>query len=126
MYDSIKVSALSLMPIKWDKFANADRLEDFFVRAARDAPRLIVGSEGAFEGYVIADAIDFPETAEAVRGIAEPLDGPYVTRFRKLARSLRTCLCFGMAERVGDDVYNCAVVIGDDGEICETYHKTQL
>ena len=58
--------------------------------------------------------------------IAEPLDGPYVTRFRRLARTLKTCLCFGFAERIGDDVYNSALFIDRQGEICGRHHKVQL
>jgi predicted amidohydrolase len=55
--------------------------------------------------------------------IAEPLDGPYLTRFRRLARSLKTCLCFGFLERMGRDAANSAVFIDHQGEICGTYHK---
>jgi predicted amidohydrolase len=126
VYDSVKVAAISLYPKPWDKDGNADRLEALFVEAAREGPRLIVAPECALDGYVIMDLLEFPETLEAIRGIAEPLDGPYVARFRRLARRLGVCLCFGMTELVGSDVYNAAVVIGDDGEICGTYHKTHF
>ena len=126
MYDSVKVAAISMRPKPWDKDGNADRLEALFVEAAREGPRLIVAPEGALDGYVIMDLLEFPETIEAVHGIAEPLDGPYVARFRRLARSLGACLCFGMAELVGTDIYNSAVIVGDDGEICGTYQKTHF
>ena len=41
MYQSVKVSAISLKPTKWDKASNADELEAFFVAAAKDTPQLI-------------------------------------------------------------------------------------
>ena len=53
MYQSVKVSAISLKPTKWDKASNADKLEAFFVAAAKDTPQLILATEGVLEGYVV-------------------------------------------------------------------------
>jgi hypothetical protein len=72
------------------------------------------------------EVLEDPEKAGAFLDLAEPLDGPYVRRFRRLAQSLRMCLCFGFAERIDAEVYNCAVIVADDGEICGRYHKTQF
>src|SRR2546421_156865 len=83
-----------------DKASNADRLEAFFRKAAKQKPDVIVAPEGVLEGYVITDVTWHRERADAFHDMAEPLDGPYIRRFRKLARSLRTCLCFGFAERI--------------------------
>ena len=127
MYQSIKVSAISLKPTKWDKASNADKLEAFFVEAAKDTPALILATEGVLEGYVVMDVIESRATPEAMLEIAEPLDGAYIHRFRRLARQLKTCLCFGFAERRGTaSVYNSAVFIDTNGDICGTYHKTQF
>ena len=126
MYDSVKVAAISLKPAKWDKAGNADKMEALFAEAAAQQPQVIVTTEGVLEGYVVMDGIKHPEKAAAMLDIAEPIDGPYIQRFQRLARSLKTCLCFGFAERVGRDVYNCAVFIDDQGEIRGRYHKTQL
>jgi len=127
MYESIKVSAISLKPTKWDKASNAEKLEAFFVEAAKDAPQLILATEGVLEGYVVMDVIEGKATPEAMLEIAEPIDGAYIRRFRRLARQLKTCLCFGFAERCGtSSVYNSAVFIDTSGDICGTYHKTQF
>ena len=126
MYNSVKVATISLKPAQWDKASNADKMEAFFVKAAATKPQVILTTEGVLEGYVVMDVIYNPEKAEAMLEIAEPIDGPYVRRFQRLAKSLKTCLCFGFAERIGDDVYNCGVFIDGDGEICGKYHKTQL
>ncbi len=127
MYESITVSAISLKPTKWDKAANAEKLEAFFVAAAQAGPQLILATEGVLEGYVVMDVIEGRATPMAMLEIAEPLDGPYIRRFRALARKLRTCLCFGFAERCpGAAVYNTAVFIDAAGDIRGVYHKTQL
>jgi predicted amidohydrolase len=124
MYRTVRVAALSIKPKKWDKPANADKLEAYVRQAARQAPELIVAPEGFLEGYVVMDVVAHPEKAALMHEIAEPRDGPYVRRFRRLARELRVNLCFGFAERVGREVYNCAAFIGPDGQIRGTYHKT--
>ena len=110
MFNSVKVATISLKPAKWDKVANADKMEAFFVKAAKDNPKVILTTEGVLEGYVVMDVIYHPEKAEAMLEIAEPLDGTYVRRFQRLAKSLKTCLCFGFAERIDNDVYNLRCV----------------
>ncbi|MCZ6679523.1 MAG: carbon-nitrogen hydrolase family protein [Candidatus Poribacteria bacterium] len=126
MYNSVKVSAISLKPAKWDKAANADKMEAFFAKAAKDQPQVILTTEGVLEGYGVMDVIQNRATPADMLEIAEPIDGPYIQRFQRLAKTLRTCLCFGFAECIADAVYNCAVFIDQDGEICGKYHKTQL
>ena len=61
-----------------------------------------------------------------MKKVAVAIDSPTIKRFRRLAKELDMCLVFGFAERIKDDVFNCAVFIDDDGEICGTYHKMQL
>jgi predicted amidohydrolase len=126
MYTPVRVAAISIKPRKWDKPGNADKVEAHFRDAAKDRPDLILTTEGVLEGYVVMDVIEHPERAQEMLDIAEPIDGPYIRRFRRLARALSTCLCFGFAERVGRDVYNASVFIDGEGEIRGIYHKTQL
>ena len=126
MYNSIKVAAISIKPKKWDKAANADKMEAFFVEAAKEQPQVILTTEGVLEGYVVMEVIENRGTAERLIDIAEPIDGPYIQRFQQLAKKLGICLCFGFAERIADEAYNCAVFIDHNGEICGKYHKTQL
>ena len=126
MYRTIRASAISFKPAKWDKAGNAGRMETLFVEAARDDPDLIVTTEGALEGYVINDVLERLELEERVYEIAEPLDGPYVRRFQALAAKLGKCLVFGFAELVESRVYNTAVFIDHRGEISGKYHKTQF
>ncbi len=126
MYESVKVAAISYRPAKWDKQYNADRMEALFVEAAQKDPRMILITEGALEGYVVMDVVEGRAEAEDLIDVAEPIDGPYIRRFQKLARTLNTCLAFGFAERIGDEAYNCALFLDQDGEICGRYHKVQL
>ena len=126
MFTPIKAAAISLKPKKWDKPYNADKLEAMFVEAARQKPDLMLATEGVLEGYVVTDVVEGRETAEAMLEIAEPIDGPYIVRFQRLAETLKLCLSFGFAERIGREVYNAAIFVDQDGQICGKYHKTQL
>lgn len=126
MYNQVKATAISIKPKKWDKRSNAAKLERFVRTAAKDSPDLIVAPEGVLEGYVATSVIENPERAQEMLDIAEPIDGPFVNRFRQLANEVGICLVFGFAERVGDEVYNSAVFLDDHGEISGRYHKTQL
>jgi len=125
-YDCIKASAVSFKPKKWDKAANAERMEALFVAAAQEKPAVILLTEGALEGYVVADVYEGRRPAADLLAIAEPVDGPYIQRFQRLARQLQSCLCFGFAERIGDEIYNAAIFLDTRGEICGKYHKVQL
>ena len=123
LYARYKVAAISIKPRKWNKAHNADKMETFFREAARQKPHLIVATESVLEGHMILDAIWHRERVPALLEIAEPLDGPYMTRFRKVAAALKTCLCFGFLERRGQAVSNSAVFIDHCGHICGTYRK---
>ncbi len=123
MFRRCRAAAVSFRPRKWNKAYNADKLEEFFRKAAKEKPDVIVAPEGALEGYVISDVTWHRERAPAFLDLAEPLDGPYIKRFRKLARQLKTCLCFGFAERIERDVWNSAAFIDHTGTICGVHHK---
>lgn len=58
--------------------------------------------------------------------IAEPLDGPLMQRYRQLAASLGLWLSVGGFQEQGPDaehLYNCHVVINDQGGIVASYRK---
>ena len=127
MFTQVEATAISVKPKLWDKAYNTEKLESFFVDAARrDKPDLILATEAVLEGYLIMEVIDDLDKAQAMIDIAEPIDGPTIKRFRKLAKKLQTCLCFGFAERIRDEAYNTAIFIDHQGEISGKYHKTQF
>ena len=126
VFIQVRVAACSFKPRKFDVAANADRMEGLFRRAADAGAELAVAPEGALDGYVVMPIIEGAQPAERMHEAAVSLRGPEIGRFRALARELGICLAFGLAERIGGDVYNCAVFIDATGEICGTYHKMQL
>ena len=122
----VRVAAVSFVPVKFDLHGNAERLERAFRRAQAGGAQLAVGPEGALDGYVVNEIIAGEEEAARMRDVAIRVDGPLVQRFQDLARTLEMCLVFGFAERIGENVFNAALFIGDDGTICGKYHKMQF
>jgi deaminated glutathione amidase len=64
----------------------------------------------------------------ALHGLVEPVPGGLTEPIQEAARRHRVHICVGTYERgpEPDVVYNAAVLIGPDGEVLGTYHKTHL
>ncbi len=123
---SVRVAAVSFVPKKFDLPGNADRLERAFRLAKKGHAKIAVAPEGALDGYVVNEIIAGSAAEERMNEVAISIDDPLIQRFQKLARELEMCLAFGLAERIGDDVFNCAVFIDHEGRIRGKYHKMQF
>lgn len=122
----VRVAAISFVPKKFDLQHNAKRLETLFIQAATNGAKIAVAPEGALEGYVVNEIIAGKAAEESMNDLAVPMDSKVIRRFRKLAREFDLCLVFGLAERIGKDVFNCAVFIDNTGKIAGKQHKMQF
>jgi len=129
---SIRVASLSILPVKWDKSANAKKIERMVRQAAGQGAQLVITPEGVLEGYVVGEVVretDPDKKAKLIRrfnDIAEPIDGQYFQRFCELADELDIHLILGFLEKVGKKTYNTAALIGPDGKLLGKYHKTHF
>jgi predicted amidohydrolase len=123
---TVRVAAVSFVPQKFDLAGNADRLERAFRLAHQGKAQIAVGPEGALDGYVVNEIIAGKAIADQIKQVAIAIDDPVIKRFQRLARELEMCLVFGFAERIRQDVFNCAVFIDQRGKIRGTYHKMQF
>jgi predicted amidohydrolase len=87
-------------------------------RARKASAALVITPELFLTGYAIG--------REAVHRLAEPMNGPSIGTAREIARTEAVALIVGFPERDGDNVYNTAVAIGEDGAIIASYRKTHL
>lgn len=128
----LKVASLAILPAKWDKKANADKIERMVREAAKQGATFIVTPEGVLEGYVVnevireKDAAKKKELERRFADLAEPIDGSYIKRFRKLADELNVYLILGFLERDGEKLLNTAALIGPDGRLLGKYCKTHF
>ncbi|MDA4121811.1 MAG: carbon-nitrogen hydrolase family protein [Thaumarchaeota archaeon] len=122
----LRVAAISMKADKWKVEENADKMERLFRRAGRLGAKVAVITEGALQGYVVMEAIKSPKRAEKMLAISEQPEGPHNLRFGQLAKDLGMCICLGLSERVGGDVYNAALFIDDQGRIRGRHYKMQF
>lgn len=79
-----------------------------------------------------AQLIVLPETwshgmAPDAKEYAEPIPGGRIAQFLiGEAKEHRVYICSGTVEKEDDRIYNCAVLIDDNGTVLERYHKVQL
>lgn len=95
-----------------DKDGNVARGLAALESAARNGAQLACYAELAFEWF-------YPQLpAESdYRKLAEPLDGPTVTAFRKKAKELGIVTVINLYEREGDNTYDSSPVIDADGTL---------
>lgn len=120
------IASLSIMPEKWNKKTNYQKIEKMVRQATEKGADLIVAPEGVLEGYVIGHvkrSQDLEKAAARFFDLAEPLDGEYILKFQKLAKELNVYLCIGFAQRLDTLVYNSAALMNRIGEIIGVYQK---
>jgi predicted amidohydrolase len=98
--------------------------------AANEAQVVGLLESAAAEG---ADLAALPEvwpcqgSADQVRAVAEPLEGPRVARLAEIARRHRMWLHGGsVLELDADRIYNTSLLFDRDGELVATYRKIHL
>lgn len=101
-----------------DVDANRERAAERVREAATKGADLVVLPEIWNVGYFAFDRYEAD---------AEPLDGPTMTRLRKLAADLGIYLHAGsIVEADGDDLYNTSALLSPDGELLDAYRKIHL
>jgi len=95
-----------------DKSNNVQRGLEALETAARNGARVACFAELAFEWF-------YPQrpAESGFRDLAEPLDGPTVTAFRKKAKELNLVTIINLYERDGDRTYDSSPVIDADGTL---------
>jgi predicted amidohydrolase len=71
----------------------------------------------------VARELGVPGTDPAWDG--EPVPGETTLEIGQVAKEIGTHVIVGMQERVGNETYNAAVLVGRDGDVIGRYHKVQ-
>ncbi len=129
----VRVASISVLPDRWRKQANWQRIETLTRQAAEmGGADVVVTPEGALDGYVInevnACVVQKEKTGAVERFIklAEPLDGQYISKAIILARELNIFFVLGFLEKDGETLYNSVIMIDPDGDIIAKYSKTHF
>ncbi len=112
----MRIAALQMKAAAGDVAANLARIDRAAREAAAGGARLLVAPELATTGY---------GAGEAIRDLAEPLDGPQVTHLAAISQAHGLALVAGFAERDGPQVFNSLTLV-DGAAAPLAYRKMQL
>ncbi len=123
--DYLHVAAIQMLPATGDPKANVARA-DRLVREAvhRHGAELVVLPECTLTGYTLPGEGGL--TLAGSRELAEPVPGPSVDHFAKLAAELRVHIVWGLHERRDGKFYNSAVLLSPAGKVLGTYSKVHI
>jgi N-carbamoylputrescine amidase len=120
----IRLGLFTAMPAQWDLEGNWQIFERTFLAHANQGLDVVVTPECFLDGYAV-EAKDW--TADHFARIAQDVEtSPYIGRVRSLAEKYKTAILFGFTEKVGKQLFNCALLVNRDGRIIGHYHKTHL
>ena len=116
---SVKIACIQMEPVVGRKEQNVERSLQLVEQATAQGARLIVLPELCNAGYV------FESRAEAFALAEEVPQGPTCKAWMDIAQRHGAHLVAGISERLGDALYNAAVMIGPSGYV-GTFRKVHL
>jgi predicted amidohydrolase len=122
--NSFLIAGLRVMPERWNKEANFQKIEHWAREAAAQGAQLVITPEGFLEGYVGNDEANPGVTEERYRAVGESLDGRMLLRIRLLAKELKIYLLVGFAESRNGKMFNSAVIFSPEGALTLHYSKS--
>jgi predicted amidohydrolase len=112
----MRVALFQMRAVAGDVDANLAAIDAAAAEAAAGGAELLIAPELATTGYGAGDAI---------RDLAEPVDGPQIRRLGEIAARHRLALVAGFAEKAGSEVYN-VLAFRRPGAAPAIYRKTHL
>jgi len=107
------------MDVKFGEIeANLDRIVSFYETARSEKAELVVFPECAVTGYCFHDR-------EEAEHYAQPIPGPITDTLTAACQRLGGTMVVGMIEKNGNQLFNNAVLLGENGPI-GTYRKVHL
>jgi len=115
----VKLAAIQYRPPKGQPVSARADLVELVGQAGSEGADLVVCPEMATTGYVWPDA-------SALLGHAEPAAGPTFEALSPIAQQWQCWVVVGFVERVGEALYNSALIIDAQGGLAGVYAKVLL
>jgi predicted amidohydrolase len=129
----VRIASAAILPDKWEKEKNWERIENAVREAAvQGGAHVVVTPEGVLEGYVInqvnrvKDEEEKKKIVEKFLALGEPINGPYIKKASNLCIELDIYLVLGFLEREKKKLLNTAILIDPEGDIVGKYSKTHF
>jgi predicted amidohydrolase len=109
----IRASVVQFEPVPQDADANLRTVRRLAERAVADGAQLVIFPEMCLIGYWYLRR----RSAEELRALSEPADGPHIREAAALARELGVGIGVGFLERAGDQLFNSYALCLPDGAV---------
>jgi 5-aminopentanamidase len=113
----MKIALAQLKPLLGDVDRTLSEVRRLAEASARQGADLLLLPELILPGY------NMPEQHHA---FAQVLDGAWAASLAQIAREAGLAICYGWAERLGDEIFNAASVLDASGARIAHYRKLQL
>ena len=114
----LRIAAVQMDPVRGENQRNTERVLTYLAEAAGAGAQLVLFPECAISGYVF-------DSLEAALPFGEGVPGPASTAICEACQRLDVYAVVGLLERVGDALYNAALIAGPEGLI-GVYRKCHL
>ncbi|PHN06049.1 carbon-nitrogen hydrolase family protein [Flavilitoribacter nigricans] len=113
---SLRIAIAQIFCLDGDRSGNFRRIENALIRAKTEGADIVCFPEMAILGWVNPDAHER----------AFPIPGSDTERLGELARQYGVFIAIGLGEKDGDQLYDSAVLIDDQGEILLKHRKNNI
>jgi len=113
---SVKIALCQIFCLDGDRSGNLARMENALREAKEKNVHIACFPEMAIYGWVNPDA----------RRRAHPIPGEDASRLCALAKAYSLFLCAGLAEKEGENLYDSALLIDDEGKILLKHRKINI
>ena len=120
----IIIGMLKATPSKWDVKDNWAIFQEQFRRHQGDGIDVFITPECFLDGYAVTEK-DWTVTkfAEVAQNVAE---SEYIKQVQDMAHRSKVHIVFGFTEILNGFFYNCALLVGNNGEVMGKYYKTHV
>ena len=128
----VKVCAIQMNAVKFDKEANFKKADSLLRESARKGADIACLPECALTGYPrifrkkLKSEEEYQKELKKIISIAETIPGQYSEKFANLAKELGIYIITGYEELIDNKIYNTCILLSPNGEIVGKYSKMHL
>ncbi len=119
----LKIALLQMAGERFNPEANREKADRFCREAKADGADIALFPEMYNVAYPQPERFGEPEHAAQLKQFAEPVDGPFVSHFRKLAAELEMAIAVAYLESRNGGLRNSLTLIDRKGRVLGTYSK---
>lgn len=129
MSSKIKIALIQIAPYPLDTEKTYQKTEKLIQKASEKGAKIVCTPELLSIGYpkrIFDKEKSRKQAISRIREASESVEGPFVHRFKRLARKHKISIILGLSERKGQHLFNSSVLITPTGKIIGKYSKVHV